>query len=321
MNNLKSINNVLTKMPSSMAGLALAAASLGLCWENMVHLNNLSQLLGAILAGVIVIPLLLTFLLNPARLKQDLQHPVAGSVLPTLAMAIMTIANTIALYNLPIAQLVSWFAISLHLFFLVAFIFYRSKSFYFKQILPSWFIPPIGIVLAVVTHPGGLPAFFANVLLITGLVSYAVLLPIILYRLFFSGPLDGNQKPVIAILATPASLLLVVYLAIENEPNYLLFSTLLMVALLMTAYVYIAFIKLLRLPFSPAYSAFTFPLVAGAIALFRTSQFLLREGVDPKWVTLTMQLGYIELTIASLMLVYVTFRYIQAFWPSIGKTN
>lgn len=319
MNNLKNINKVLCNIPSPLAGLALAVAGLGLCWGSIIHLGNLTQLLGSILASFIVIPLSLKFLFNPVILKQDLQHPVAGSVIPTLAMAMMLISNTVALYNFPIAQLFSWFAIILHLFFLAAFVFYRSKNFHFKQILPSWFIPPIGLVLAIVTHPGGLPPFFANILLIMGLISYAILLPIVLYRLLFLGLLDNNQKPIIAILATPASLLLVGYLAINNQPNYLLLITLLFVAILMTAYVYFAFIKLLRLPFSPAYSAFTFPLVVGAIALFKMSQFLLKEGVDAKWITLMTQLAYIELAIASLMVVYVMFRYIQNFGLSQAK--
>lgn len=321
MSNLTSINNTLCKIPSPLSGLALAIASLSLCWENVLHFNNTIQILGALLASLILIPLLLKFLFNPSLLKQDLQHPVAGSMIPTLAMAIMLVANALAFYFLQLAQIISWFAIFLHLYFLCAFIFYRSKSFNFKQILPSWFIPPIGLVLAIVMHPGGLSPFFTHILLVIGLVSYAILLPIVLYRLLFSGSLDNSQKPIITILATPASLLLVAYFASTTQPNELLFGILLGVAVLMTAYVYVAFINLLRLPFSPVYSAFTFPLVVGAIALFKTSQFLLKEGVDIKWVTLTTQLANIELLIASMMVLYVSFRYIQKFWPTTGIAN
>jgi tellurite resistance protein TehA-like permease len=313
MSNLKTINRYLCKVPSPLAGLALAIASLGLSWESIMKTNGSAQLAGSILASVILIPLFLKFLVNPSLLKQDLQHPVAGSVIPTLTMATMVVASTIGLYNLQIGKAVSWFAIILQLFFLIAFIFYRSKSFNFKQILPSWFIPPIGLTLAIVTHPTGLPTILNNIFLVLGLVSYLVLLPIVLYRLFFSGALDNNQKPIIAILATPASLLIVAYLAAVTETNLLLFNVLLFIAIIMTLYVYIAFINLLKLPFSPVYSAFTFPLVVGAIALFKSREVLLKEGIETHWISLITQLANIELIVATLMVIYVTFRYLKHF--------
>ncbi|MGL1955752.1 MAG: TDT family transporter [Colwellia sp.] len=316
MGNFKSINHYLCKTPSPLSGLALAIASLGLCWESIAKINGSAQVLGAILASFILISLFLKFLINPALLKQDLQHPIAGSVIPTLTMATMVVANTIGLYDLQIGQAVSWFAIILQLFFLTAFVFYRINSFNFKQILPSWFIPPIGLALAIVTHPGGLPTTLSNIFLVLGLLSYALLLPIVLYRLIFSGALDNNQKPIIAILATPASLLIITYLASVPQPNHLLFTVLLIVAILMTLYVYFAFISLLRLPFSPIYSALTFPLVVSAIALFKTSQLFLKEGIDMQWVSLTTQLANLELIIATVMVIYVTFRYLKNYWPS-----
>ena len=313
MSYFKSFNQFIANIPSPLAGLALAIASLGLCWDSVANLNGSVQIMAALVASCIILPLLLKFLFNPSLLKQELKHPVASSLIPTLPMAMMVVANAIALFSLQIGQIICWLALILHFFFLASFIFYRSKSFNFKQILPSWFIPPIGLVLAVVTHPGGLPPLFAKQLLLLGLISYAMLLPIILYRLLFSGPLDNNQKPILIILATPASLLLVGYLAITAQPTPLLFGVLLILAILMTLYAYIAFFKLLRLPFMLSYSAFTFPLVVGAIALFKTSHFLLKEGVSAQWIEAIKVLANIELIIASGMVIYVAFRFIQKF--------
>ena len=58
----------------------------------------------------------------------------------------------------------------------------------------------------------------------------------------------------------------------------LLVAVLLGIAVLMTGIIYLAFIKLLRLPFSPGYAAFTFPLVIGATALFKVGQLLSSSG-------------------------------------------
>ena len=162
-------------------------------------------------------------------------------------------------------------------------------------------------------HPGGIPLVIAEPLLQFGLLSYALLLPVVLYRLLFSVKLTDGEQPILVILATPASLLLLGYLLIAVQPNYLVLAVLLLLALVMTFFAYFAFFKLLRLPFTPAYSAFTFPLVVGAIALFRTRQFLFSEGVDSQLVQLTGLVANIELMIATLMVFYVIFRYLRYF--------
>lgn len=311
----KNINSHLCKIPSALSGLAVGIASLGLCWENAANLQGNGQMLGAIVASSLLLPLLLKFLFNPHLLKQDLQHPVAGSVIPTITMATMVIANNIALYYFQLGQVISLLAIILHLCFLGIFIFYRSRDFKIEHILPSWFVPPIGLAIALIIYPGGLAPALAELLLEFAFLSYALLLPLVLYRLLFSGKLSDVEKPTLVILSAPASLLLSGYFVTVTQPSYLIVAVLILLAFLMTLSIYFAFIKLLRLPFTPAYSAFTFPLVVGAIALFKTSQFLLKEGVDMQLVELTVQLANIELIIATLMVIYVSLRYLLHFFP------
>lgn len=308
------LNHYFCNIPTAASGLALAIASLGLSWEHFIPLQGKAQILGASIAACIITLLLLKFIFNPHLFKQDLQHPIAGTVIPTLAMALMVISNSIALYDLQIGQVVSWLAIVLHLYFLGYFIFSRSKAFQFQQILPSWFIPPIGLVLALITHPGGLAPAFIHFIFGLGLLSYAVLLPIVLYRLLFGSVLTDNEKPIIVILATPASLLLLAYLVTTSQPNYLLLGCLFVLALSMTLYIYLVFKSLLRLSYTPAYSAFTFPLVVGAVALMKMSEFLLEKGFATHWVNITEQLANIELAIASAMVLYVTVRYLPHFF-------
>jgi exfoliative toxin A/B len=310
----KNINANLSKIPSPLGGLALAIATLGLCWENTANLEGVGQLSGTIIACSILFPLFLKFLFNPHILKQELQHPIIGSIIPTSTMAVMVTANNISLFHFKVGQLLCLLAFFLHLCFLGYFIFYRSKNFQFKHILPSWFIPPIGLSLALIMYPGGVNPVFAELIFQFTLLSYVLLLPLVSYRLLFSEKLSDGEKPTLVILATPASLLLVGYFTLLTQPSYLMITTLSVLALLMTLFVYFAFIKLLRLPFTPAYSSFTFPLVVGAIALFKTSDFLLKEGFDIKLVEITMQLANIELMIATMMVGYVSFCYTLYFY-------
>lgn len=234
--------------PTPMAGLALGIASLGWCWENVGGLNSKAQLAGAVLAGLLLVVLTLKFVLHPQLLAQDLAHPVVGSVVPTFAMTTMVISKAIG-GNL--GSVIWLVAIALHVWFLVTFAWHRLKHFKLHHMLPSWFVPPIGIVVADVTSPGGLLDPLAQALLWFGLVCYAVMLPMMLYRLVFCPPLPDGAQATLAVMAAPGSLCLAGYLTVTAEPNLLLVAMLLGIAILMTLIIYLAFIKLLRLPFSP----------------------------------------------------------------------
>ncbi|WP_022943175.1 TDT family transporter [Psychromonas hadalis] len=310
-----SISNFFTTIPTALAGLALGIASLGWCWESAANLQGQVQMGGAVIASFLLTSLLLKFVFNPSLLKQDLAHHLSGSIVPTFSMALMVVANNINHFNHSLALLLWLVAILLHLSFLVTFIYYRVQDFKFEHILPSWFIPPVGIVVAVVSFPGGDLLIVANSLLMFGLVAYAILLPTMLYRYFFHSKIADHEKPTITVFAAPASLTLAGYLTITEQPNPLLVLLLACIALMMTLFIYVSFSKLLRLPFTPAYSAFTFPLVIGATAMFKTSHYLLNSGYDMQLVKVIESIAYGELFFATLMVAYVCLRYLIHFFP------
>ena len=289
--------------PTPMAGLALGIGSLGWAWENMGAFGGAAQLAGASIAGLLLVVLAAKFLLHPGLLAQDLAHPVVGSVVPTFAMALMVVSKV-----LPGAwAMVLWLvAVVLHAGFLAIFLRHRLRSFALCDMVPSWFVPPVGIIVAAVASPGGILALLAHLLLWFGLVCYGILLPVMLYRLIFAEQIPEAARPTLAILAAPASLSLTGYLSLVDTPSSLLVGILLGLSLLMTIVIYLAFFSLLRLPFSPGYAAFTFPMVIGATALFKVSHLFGQWGFDAGVVAQLHFLAVLELIIATIMVVYVT---------------
>lgn len=301
-----------TNVPTPMAGLALGIASLGWAWENTGLFAGGAQLLGAFIAAMLLLILTVKFVLHPQLLMQDLAHPVVGSVVPTFAMATMVVSKAVA-GNLGTGL---WlFAVALHLVFLVTFAWHRLKDFQLHHMVPSWFVPPIGIIVADVASPGGAFDPLAQVLLWFGIVCYAVMLPMMLYRLIFCAEVPDAAKPTIAIMAAPASLSLAGYLTVTAEPAPVLVAVLLGIAVLMTALIYLAFIKLLRLPFSPGYAAFTFPMVIGATALFKVATLAESLGLDTVAINQLRWMAEGELVIATLVVSYVALRFAQNFNP------
>ncbi|MFN1583047.1 C4-dicarboxylate ABC transporter [Vibrio rotiferianus] len=298
--------------PTPMAGLALGIASLGWSWENFAELHGYGQWISAGIASVLLAILAVKFLFHNHLLRQDLAHPVVGSVVPTFAMGTMVVSNSLG-HFFPVAGDVLWLvAVALHIVFLVSFLYHRAKDFELHHMVPSWFVPPVGIIVADVSFSGNpVLAPIAHGALVFGMVAYAVMLPIMIYRFMFTHEIPDAAKPTMAILAAPASLSLAGYLTVTATPSPVIIALLFGIAVLMTAIIYLAFFKLLRLPFSPGYAAFTFPMVIGATALFKTANWMEANGLAAHYVQQVRGLAGIELIVATIVVTYVALQYIN----------
>jgi tellurite resistance protein TehA-like permease len=150
------------------------------------------------------------------------------------------------------------------------------------------------------------------------MLAYAVMLPMMLYRIIFSHEIPDAAKPTLAILAAPASLSLAGYITVTSEPSPVVIGLLFGIAILMTAVIYLAFIQLLRLPFSPGYAAFTFPMVIGATALFKVAIWMETVGIEADYVQQVHWLAGFELIVATLVVGYVALRYLAHYRPVTG---
>ncbi len=315
---IKTMTTKSAMAPTPMAGLALGIASLGWSWENAASLNGFGQIAGAGIASVLLIILTIKFMSHRHLLKADMAHPIVGSVLPTFAMALMVISHSFGQWNQGFGDAMWMTAILMHVSFLVSFVYHRSISFQLSHMVPSWFVPPVGLIVADVSF-SGTPAlaYIAEGLLNFGLVTYAILLPTMIYRLVFCESVPDAAKPTIAILAAPASLSLAGYLTITQEPSPVLVALLFGIAILMTAFIYMAFFHLLRLPFSPAYAAFTFPMVIGATALFKMANWMESTYFAAQYVEQVRALAHLELFVATFVVGYVCWCYVRHIIPTI----
>ncbi|MCG3725011.1 TDT family transporter [Vibrio cincinnatiensis] len=303
--------------PTPMAGLALGIASLGWCWENAADLHGIGQWSGAVIASILLLILTMKFLWHSHALREDLAHPVVGSVVPTFAMACMVVSHSVGQF-FPIAGDGLWLlAVMLHVIFLVSFIYHRAKAFELHHMVPSWFVPPVGIIVADVSFSGN-PALapVADSALIFGMLTYAVMLPMMIYRFMFTHEVPDAAKPTLAILAAPASLSLAGYLSMAVDPSPVIIALLFGIAVLMTAIIYLAFTQLLRLPFSPGYAAFTFPMVIGATALFKLTYWMEQVSIAPRYIEQVHVLATLELMVATLVVGYVALRYVLFYLPA-----
>ncbi len=303
------VRSRIASIPTPAAGLALGIAGLGLGLENALPLHSLGQTIGAVAASCLLLCVACKFLVHPGLLRQDLAHPVAGGILPTFSMSLLLVSKSLGAWHATAGEALWLAGIVLHLLLMAAFAYHRVKSFTLRQILPSWFVPFVGVALGALTVPSPEYTEFAYTLLVFGMINYSILLPVMLYRLIFASKVADAAKPTIAIMAAPASLSLAGYLTLEPEPSLLLCAVLLGIALLMTGLIYIAFFKLLRLPFTPAFAAYTFPLAVGATALYKVAGFLARYPDAAECARQLSFMAVVEMSVATLVVGYVCLRY------------
>ena len=317
-----SLSERMRSFPTPVAGLALGIASLGLAWENVLPGTRIAES-AAVIAAVLLTLLTVRFILYPATLSRDLANPVVGGVAPTFAMGWMLVSLSVwQVSHLGWALL--WLcALGVHMVFLWVFARHQWAEFALARMVPSWFVPPVGIIVAAVSFSGpheGPLFILAVVALYFGIIAYAAMLPVMFYRFIFAENVSVTAMPTLGILAAPASLSLVGYLSLVDDPQPLPVVLLIGIAVLMTSIVYVAFTRLLVLPFSPGYAAYTFPMAIGATALFKTVGQLEAWQIRQQLIDQLHGLAVFELLVATAVIAYVILRFGQFAWTHWWKS-
>lgn len=308
----------LSNLPVAVSGLALGTAGLGNILASELHYSF--RYICAIIALLILILVAVKKLSHPKVLWNEISHPVAGSFIPAFDMALMVVAGILVKHNQIIGQGLWYFAIILHLVFAVSFIYHRYKNFDLNHMLPSWFVPPVGIIVACVTGEAMQVPTFTHIIFYIGFICYVFLLPVMMYRLIFGDRIQDSQLPSFAIMGAPASLCLAGYLTAFNEPNQIIVGVLLSLSLMMTSLVIISMIRInhYRIRFMPIYASFTFPLAIGATALIKYAHFLGLNTVSGRF---WHQIGIAEMTAATIVVSWVLIMMSRFVFHNVFKAK
>lgn len=304
------MNQLLKKLPLPITGVILALATLG----NLLGAYHPSlKTLCGIVAAVLWVLVTVKFIRYPQPLKEGLSHPVVGGVLCTYPMAAMVLSTYAKPYSIEGSILLWGGAVLLHLLQLGLF----TKRFLVKmsleKVFPTYFIVYVGFVVASVTAPAfGLQAVGRGLFWI-GLVNLLWLLPIVVKRMASLGIKMDPAKPTTAIMTAPAALCLAGYLSSFETKSMAMVVALLGLSFVLYTFVLSQLPRLLKLPFMPSYSAFTFPLVISAVAFKGSAKFIM---------TATGAHTYLAVlaNFAVLMATAVTFYVLGRFVVALAQT-
>ena len=145
--------------------------------------------------------------------------------------------------------------------------------------------------------------FIGQLTVIYGFVATCIVLPIVFKRLK-AFPLQTSIKPNTSTICAPFSLVAAAYVIAFPKANTFIVIILLLLAQIFYFYIIIQLPKLLKEPFSPVFSAFTFPLVISATALKNSLPVLMFPVI---WKGLL----FIEMLLATVIVLRVFIGYLH----------
>ncbi|GEA52997.1 tellurium resistance protein [Vibrio inusitatus NBRC 102082] len=304
-------------IPPSQAALALGLIGLGQAWALYIpDVGNVIRPYLALMGTLILIPVLLKYSLNPRLFLADIKHPLSGSLMAPMSMALLVLCDYLATEIPHIASILWLISLGLHITMMVLFFGFQFANFKMVNVVPSWFLYPVGVISSTLAGSElGHKVFSQNMAMLC-IGIYFLMLPLVLYRLVFFGKLPRRARPTLAIMAAPINLTLAAYLVNFPDPDPILTGALAGIAITMTLLIYLCYINLLRLKFQPSIAAVTFPSVISAIAMSRLTTWFELAHEDWYWLH---KFGMFELTIATLLVLWVSAGYVAMYWPERFK--
>lgn len=306
-------------VPPSQASLALGVIGLGHAWALYVPIigRQIQPFLAA-LGALLLLPVLLKYVLNRHIFWSDIKHPLSGSLMAPMSMALLVLCDYLAL-SVPYIAYPLWFvALSLHITMAILFFYFQLRNFKISNIVPSWFLYPVGLISSSLAGSQLGHIVFSEAITAFCIAMYFFMLPLVLYRLVFEGMLPKRARPTLAIMAAPVNLTLTAYLINFPNPDPILTGALAGIAITMTLLIYLCYFRLMRLKFQPSIAAITFPSVISAIAMHRLTTLF--ESEYPHWHWLH-KFGFIELSIATVAVIWVGVGFIKMYWPELWPSN
>jgi tellurite resistance protein TehA-like permease len=305
-------------VPVAITGISLGFITLGGVWANLGATSI--RVFASIFTFIAIIIMFSKIILHPKKVYEEMKHCVVGSFYPTMAMALIVFSTFVYdIINPTLGRGIWFFGIILYIVLSTIFIIARLKNFKLEEMVPSWFVPTVGIGVAAVTSGSmNFPDLSKNIFYYAFIV-YIIMLIVMIYRMLVVEEIPENKKITIAIMAAPASLCLAGLFPVFNEPPTIFIYVLVPLSLLSTLYVYTLIPNLIKVPFHPGLAPLTFPLAIGTLAVQKYYKYLMNINLNLS--NLVNQIFYIELFISTIVIGYIVYKLLEVLFIALLKST
>lgn len=201
-------------------------------------------------------------------MKAEWNNPVRIAFFPAITIGVLLVCSGLLPRAPGLVEAVWIVATAVHLVIILGVVsaWISHRTFEQAHLTPAWFIPAVGNVLvpAAGVELGYLEVswFFFSV----GMLFWVIFLTLVFNRLIFHNPIAERLLPTLVILIAPPSVGFVAWMllnggVVDAFARVLYYSALMFVLVMLTQVG-----RLLRLPFSMAWWAYSFPVAAFTIA-------------------------------------------------------
>ncbi|MBD0785701.1 SLAC1 anion channel family protein [Vibrio sp. Y2-5] len=267
----------LIHFPISMFSVVMGLSGFSIAWQKALGMSfPLVTTFTSALASVVMILVsgiyLLKLIRYPNAVTAETKHPIKINFFAAFSISLLLLS--VVWHRFESLSCFLWgigAIVQLSLTLLVMHSWIHHDHYRLEHANPSWFIPVVGNIIAPITGAKlgfiEISWFFFGV----GIVFWMVLLTIITNRLIFHETLPARFKPMLFILLAPPSIGFVSYSALVPELTDLsriLASVALFIAILLA----ININQFRKCGFYLSSWAFSFPLAAFNVALFRYAE-------------------------------------------------
>lgn len=281
------------------ATLSNVFASLGFVWVR--HLTMWA-------AALVVLCYLVKIVRYPDICLKEYQNTVPASLYAGLTMVLMILGSYLYEYQPGIGKAVWFTGLLIHAVHILVFTSRNVvKNRNIDTFVPSWFVTYNGIMVSCVVGGVMNETGILTVVVYYGIAIYALLIPMMVYRLV-KYEVKVGMVHTLAIVLAPCSLCVVSYLNIIAEPQFGLVTALYLCVLLSLLFVISRLPKFFSHPFSPAFAGLTFPMAIGIVASTKMSGYLAQNGMEGMAETVK-QVSGIQIYITTAIIGFVLFNF------------
>lgn len=303
----------LQHFPVSLFATVMGLAGLSIAWMKAAHVLGAPVLVSDLLRwlatavwlllGVLYIVKIARF---PAAVEAERSHPVKLNFFAAISIGLLLLA----IVWTPVAEAAArwvWIAgavAHLLLTLMTMSIWLYRSSFQIQQVTAAWFIPAVGNIIVPLAGVHYAPVDVSWFFFSVGILFWLILMTLVLYRLFFHGPLPAKLQPTLFIMIAPPAVGFLAWLALNGGSLDAFARFLYFTALFLTLLLFVHGRQFLRIPFFLTAWGYSFPLAAITIA---TLEMGAQSGLS-----FYLMLGGGLLALTSLVIAILVVKTLQA---------
>lgn len=289
-------------LPTMVGAATLSNVFAGMGYEGVRHITML-------VSTIVILVYLAKICLYPKVFLQEYGNVVLASLYAGFTMLLMILGSYYFAYSEVLGRTIWYIGVCLHALHIIVFSIRNVLlTRNIDTFVPSWFVTYNGILVACVVGGGIGNQTLLNIIAHYGIIIYAILIPIMVWRLA-KHEIKAGMFHTQAIVLAPCSLCTVSYITAVTNPVPAIIYALYACVLLSLLFVISKLPKFFAVSFTPAFAGLTFPMAIGIVASLRMAGYV--AITNEKLAFYITQINGVQIYLTTAIVGFVLFNFMR----------